>query len=975
MPHLWHLATGNWWASPGRTVAAILSVALGVGVVVITTNFYETAHRTITDEVVTHWFGAAHLTVHPTGAHWGTLDASLGETIAGLDNVRHVTARLRRRVRLVRPHEADQLLESGWSWVDAVGINPETERYFRTLPNLQGRAIRADERGVGIIEKETAHAWRVSLGDRVALASYQGGPKTSLTIVGLFDSQRVAEFQLPTVYVPLADLQELKSEPGKASAVDIMLHDPSPDALAAAKAAVEQYIAEQHLPYPCQVESAAARQLLLDEAKRITRLIELLVAFMAMLTSFFIILTTQSINLHQRRPQLGIMRCVGLTRGQLAALLLIDLMLLGVVGTILGILGGIVVTHIMARAAADVIIRVYLSWWGIGLAAVCGMATMLLTALFSIVQVGRVGPLEAVNPQARPARMVFVYLAGVLGTALLLLHHSMVSTTDRTRWLSAAYITIATGALYFGYALIAPVLVTLLGRPISRVIGWLLGLRARLAEDPFVRAPWRSTGACWVLMVGLSLIVFIAVRAEGVLAIWDFPARLPETFVWSPKYVSGEVIERVQRLPGVGACTITTDVDCEIHSTGETESSQDSLVERFLRKLSRPVFVAGEPEKLLAMMKVVFTEGERVEALEKIKRGGYVIIPPQTARNKNLHVGDRVTITIDRRSAEFEVAGIVQSPALDLAVTAFQAESYMQFAAASALLGTREDLKDRFGLDLVSMFMCDLDLVPTEPPADFDPRNLPDYRDDAAVAHALRLWSDSLPNEREAFERIGSTPSTWLGAVKEHAAPNEIQSDLQRFARTIRWLRRSSGTKHRTREENWEVLRERLVLLKMAQEMDRPDAIIGSIRRLKQEVDAHLKRAIVLITWLPSIILVVAAVGIGNLMMVSVHMRSREIAVLRAVGAQKSQIVRLVLAEAITLGLLGSVIGVALGFHSAYSDNRVAKTLIEVSLEFIAPVGTIALSVALTVTVCLLAGIFPARRAARSNVIAAMQTL
>ena len=58
-----------------------------------------------------------------------------------------------------------------------------------------------------------------------------------------------------------------------------------------------------------------------------------------------------------------------------------------------------------------------------------------------------------------------------------------------------------------------------------------------------------------------------------------------------------------------------------------------------------------------------------------------------------------------------------------------------------------------------------------------------------------------------------------------------------------------------------------------------------------------------LIIW--SIILVVAAIGIGNLMMVSVHMRTRQIAVLRAVGAVKSQIIRLILAEAATLGLLG----------------------------------------------------------------------
>ena len=52
MPRLWRLATGNWWTNPGRTFAAILSVALGVGTVVITTNAHETAFRAITDGVI-----------------------------------------------------------------------------------------------------------------------------------------------------------------------------------------------------------------------------------------------------------------------------------------------------------------------------------------------------------------------------------------------------------------------------------------------------------------------------------------------------------------------------------------------------------------------------------------------------------------------------------------------------------------------------------------------------------------------------------------------------------------------------------------------------------------------------------------------------------------------------------------------------------------------------------------------------------
>lgn len=976
MRQLWRLAIGSWWASPGRTAAVVLSVALGVGTVVVITSFYETARRAITDEVVNHWLGSAHLTVHPPGAHWGTLKASLGDAIAELEHVRYVSTRLRRRIRLMRTDEAGRPVQDEWRWVDAIGIRPENEQHFRTLPNLEGRMLQSGERGAAVIEREVASAWGVGPGDPIVLATYAGDSTKLLTVAGVFDSQRIADFQASNVYVFIGDLQELTGEAGAASAIEIMLDEPSPDALAAAEVAVKRCVADQGLPYPCRIETAAGRQMVLGEAERITRLLLLLIAFVAMLTSFFIILTTQSMSLFQRQTQFGIMRCLGATRMQLSAMLFTEMAPLGIVGTLLGVFLGIAVTRLPAYMAQDVFVRLYLSPWGIGLAVVSGIATTLLSLLGLSLQIGRVTPLTAVNPQARPARMRVVYLVSVLGVVILATHHLMVITPDRTKWLNSGFALAGVGTLHLGYALVTPLMVVLLGRPIARLVGRLLGLRAKLAEEPFTRTPWRSTGACWVLMVGLSLIVYIAVRAEGVLAIWDFPGRLPAAFVWTPKYVSSDVIERVRRLPGVGQSTITTDVACEISKPDAgSRSRADSLVERFLRKLTRPVFVAGEPgQQPMKMMHVVFREGVHADAMEKLRRGGYVLIPPPTSRNHDLHLGDRVTVTVKGRSAEFEVAGVVESPALDLAVTAFQATSYMQFASASAILGTRADLKEKFGLDLVSMFMCDVDLPPTEVPPGFNPLNLPDSTSDAAVARAVLSWGEYLPNEQEMLERVGISLRAFREARYDGVPPPELGIELRRFGKAMRRLAWDSKTKRRTRRENWDTFRERLVLYKIAQEMGRPDAIKGSLRRLKQEVDASLKRAIIAITWLPSIVLAVAAIGIGNLMMVSVHLRTRQIAVLRAVGASKSQIIRLVLAEAITLGLLGSVMGVALGLHEAYSVNHIAAGLIDVTLEFIVPLGTIGLSVGLTVAVCVLAGIAPARYAARNNIIAAMRT-
>jgi len=157
--------------------------------------------------------------------------------------------------------------------------------------------------------------------------------------------------------------------------------------------------------------------------------------------------------------------------------------------------------------------------------------------------------------------------------------------------------------------------------------------------------------------------------------------------------------------------------------------------------------------------------------------------------------------------------------------------------------------------------------------------------------------------------------------------------------------------------------------------MDRSSVQIGSLRTLKENIDREIREATLLASAIPAVALLVAALGVANLMMVNVTTRSRQIAVVRAVGATKGQIVRLVLSEALTLGLLGSVVGVLLGLHSAASMNHLTGSLIGINPVYTVPWARVAVGVALTVLICLAAGIAPARHAARNNIVNAIASL
>jgi hypothetical protein len=309
-----------------------------------------------------------------------------------------------------------------------------------------------------------------------------------------------------------------------------------------------------------------------------------------------------------------------------------------------------------------------------------------------------------------------------------------------------------------------------------------------------------------------------------------------------------------------------------------------------------------------------------------------------------------------------EIAGVVQSPALDMAVTSFQAQSYMQVAAASALLGTQTDLREKFGFDGVSMLMCNLELPTVIPPA-FFPAMLPNYASRESVASAFQKWKSYMELGRSSME---SDEATWPTGESPDA-----EQMLRRLAYAIQQVCWTRDRESLSREEAWAILQENLVLRAIVDEIDRPEAVVGSLQRLRSEIDRNLRLGTRVLTWLPTILLIVAAVGIGNLMMVNVRSRARQLAILRAAGALKSQIVRLVLSEAIILGMIGSTLGVALGLHEAWSRNRLVEGMVGFQLEFVVPVSTVLIGV--LVTVLLLAAVGPARHAARNNIVEAIQ--
>jgi putative ABC transport system permease protein len=119
--------------------------------------------------------------------------------------------------------------------------------------------------------------------------------------------------------------------------------------------------------------------------------------------------------------------------------------------------------------------------------------------------------------------------------------------------------------------------------------------------------------------------------------------------------------------------------------------------------------------------------------------------------------------------------------------------------------------------------------------------------------------------------------------------------------------------------------------------------------------------------------IVVGSLGIVNTLTMSVIERTREIGMLRAIGMTRMQIIRMVLAEAGLMGVIGGVLGVGTGIVLARILFIGMTTMSGYSLTFVLPPEGIVISLIVAVIISQLAAIFPSRRASKVKILEAVR--
>jgi putative ABC transport system permease protein len=149
-----------------------------------------------------------------------------------------------------------------------------------------------------------------------------------------------------------------------------------------------------------------------------------------------------------------------------------------------------------------------------------------------------------------------------------------------------------------------------------------------------------------------------------------------------------------------------------------------------------------------------------------------------------------------------------------------------------------------------------------------------------------------------------------------------------------------------------------------------PDARVQTRQEWIDKEDEEFQQFLSMLYVLLALSVIVSVAGIINTLVLAVFERTRELGMLRAVGMTRRQVRRMIRHESIITALIGAALGLPLGI---FLGALIIEALSQYEVQFKIPIGQLITFAVVAVIVGVIAAILPARRAARLNILRALQ--
>jgi putative ABC transport system permease protein len=643
------LSFRNLRARVQRTLLTAVGIVLGVGIVFGVLTLSDTMSGTF-KELFTRAYGSADLTVTAAGGSGG-FDQNVVEKVRGYEGVGSAAPRysLSSSMILERKNRLPEVRT-----MRLFGVEPESAKLATGFELTDGDFPRSG--GELTLDGGSAKSAGLAIGDRVTIGTPEG-PK-ELKLVGLLRIPGGSFGGLAFGMAPLPFAQKAFDRRGQISGIAVEAADgvSVPD--------LEERL-DRKLGEGLQVERSETRTQEISGQLQGFKLALLFFAGTSLFVGAFLVFNALSMTILERTRELGMLRALGSTRAMIARSVIVEAMLLGVIGSVLGVLFGYGMAkglvYLFGKAFLFEITTLVLTPFALVSAIIVGIAVTVVAALYPAMRAGRVSPVEAmrarsgvVTSEIKRSRGLSRF-APVLGLALAGAGVPWIYYLAKNLSANLGGLVYASGitaiiAAFLGISLVIPVLVRPLAALFSPVLRLLFGVEGRMAAANATRNRGRTALTASALMVGISLVVaFSALGGSLLSSIRDYlDGSLGSDYIVQPTQqnsdagFSAKLPEEIGRVRGVEKTT--------------------SIVSTFRHEGKKVSAVFGVDENYPGIFRVNYAAGGP-DAFSRMEDGG-ALVGKQIAEDRNLGVGSKIKLPGPKGIKKYRVEGIVKNDIL-----------------------------------------------------------------------------------------------------------------------------------------------------------------------------------------------------------------------------------------------------------------------------------------------------------------------
>ena len=569
------------------------------------------------------------------------------EQVRGVDGVDVATGSVTDfQTKLLKPD--GESIDTGGAPSFAFGIEtaPEYDR-FNPLNLVEGRWPRGASELA--IDEGVADDERLAVGDRVGVAAL--GPAREYEIVGIarygdlssLGGATFAIFDVPTA-------QTLLDKEGELDAVQVAAEDGvAPEELVAS---LRRELGDS-VTVRSGTEQASEDS---DDVAMFTTIIRyflLTFAGIALFVGAFVIFNTLSITVAQRTREFATLRTVGASRRQVLGSVILEALVIGLLASVVGLFAGLG----LAVGLNELFVALNLdlpqtetvfATRTIVVSLLVGTVITLIAGLSPALRATRVPPIAAVRegaklPRSAVARFAPYIAVAMIVLAVLALSYALLAPDVAT---GNRFILLGIGvlALFIGVALLSSRLVV----PLTRLVGWparrIGGAAGTLAEGNAMRDPGRTASTAAALMIGIALVTFVGVLAQGL--------RVSNSTAIEEQIQADFVVTSQDGYSEFPAAV--GDAAAEIEGTDVVSNVRQDVAEL---DGAGGNLTGLDADSITEVYDFRWTEGSD-EVLASLGGDG-AVVPDDVADDKDLAVGDSFAVlTGDNERREFVVRGI-----------------------------------------------------------------------------------------------------------------------------------------------------------------------------------------------------------------------------------------------------------------------------------------------------------------------------